>query len=725
MGSGGWAGVQLGRYVSELRDSAGITQAALAGRVTLSAATLSRFESGEKEVTPEELNGILDAIATPQAREFREYLAQHWEQVHRPAFDHPDRAVLWQANLTLRRLEQLRNDAEITGVFLRHVELYDREIRRIVEFLQRRDHQVAFIGDIGVGKTTAICKLVNLIKEFERELKKQVVLESGQGRTTICEVHVVELPKYGLRITPRSDSEIRKDVEDFAYYLIQASRAEAANAEDDETEDGAVAGIATEVARAIRNMSALTTVKRKDASGRTIRTDRAKELARQYTTPQELAIQILTKMDLLRRNRRDAWYPDDDPLPPMQWLQHLYADVNNGRNAEFTLPQKIEITVPFSVLDSTTLPLRVIDTKGIDQTAQRQDLESHFDDPRTLVVLCGSFKKAPEVTLQDILKRAKSAGLKDVLSKTVLLVLPQGSEAADVKLDDGSYVDDPAEGYEVKREQIHLALTQSGFGDLQVEFFNAKNENPEGLRHALIQKISAQRRTYAAELHQLSQAVERLLDNRKNEAARIIFEHVASDLGTWIDQNRNLPPLADRVEEPLIEAINGTRYASTVRAAVRRYGDWANLDYYHHLARGVRFKAVEHIGHRVSDFRVIVTNLLQNPDLASAREFLERLLSRLDVVLDEAYKKVETAGRETFKQTLQQDVEFWLECERRWGRGPGYRDAIRDMTDERFQTRHQEANRLVARLIDEEWTTIVALLDEMLRETSVAAPTAA
>ena len=47
---------------------------------------------------------------------------------------------------------------------------------------------------------------------------------------------------------------------------------------------------------------------------------------------------------------------------------------------------------------------------------------------------------------------------------------------------------------------------------------------------ASIQKITAQRQTYADDLCQLSAAVERLRENRKNEAARVIFEHVASDL---------------------------------------------------------------------------------------------------------------------------------------------------------------------------------------------------
>ena len=70
-------------------------------------------------------------------------------------------------------------------------------------------------------------------------------------------------------------------------------------------------------------------------------------------------------------------------------------------------------------------------------------------------------------------------------------------------------------------------------------------------------------------------------------------------------------------------------------------------------------------------------------------------------------------------------MQFWLECERRWGQGHGYRDAIRDMTDERFRSHHQEANRIVGSLIDQEWNAIVALLDGMLRETSVAATAAA
>ena len=40
MGKGNSAGLAAGRYVAAIRDAAGITQALLANRVTLSAATL-------------------------------------------------------------------------------------------------------------------------------------------------------------------------------------------------------------------------------------------------------------------------------------------------------------------------------------------------------------------------------------------------------------------------------------------------------------------------------------------------------------------------------------------------------------------------------------------------------------------------------------------------------------------------------------------------------------
>jgi len=713
-----WSEVPVGRYLAEVRDEAGMTQANLANRVTLSTATLSRIESGEKTATEEEVGTILKAIGTPKAKGLTEYLKQEWDHIDRPAFDHPDRTVLWEANQMLRKLDKLRNAPDVKGVFIRQMDLYEKEIRRLCQFLQSRNHQVAFIGGIGVGKSTAICKLVNLFKSVEEKLDRQIVLETGAGGITLCEVHITQGPKYGIRIVPRSEDSIRKDVEDFADYLFRIARPETATANDSDSEDGDPLGISKEVVRAIRNMAGLTE-KRKEENGKRVRIDPAKDLAQQYETSQELAIQILTRMELLRRTRKDAWYPDDSPHPATHWLQQVFSEINNGRNTEFTLPQQIEVVVPYPVFESRELPLRLIDTKGIDQTAERQDLECHLDDPRTLVVLCSRFNDAPEVAIQSLLNRAQDAGVRDISQKTVLLVLPRPEESLAVKHDDGTRVEDEIEGYELKGDQVKLRLTQKGLADLGIEFFNARDEDADPLRERLVAKIVQQRQSYASQLSQLSHAVEMLIENRKNEEVKAVFEHVNSDLSSWIDNNRSLVMSEDGVQEPLISAIDATRYASTVRAAVRRYGDWPNLDYHHHLAFGVRKLAVSQIGDKLQKFEVIVETLLGNDELSAAKAFLERVISSVDAAVDEAYKRVQAAGRDTFKQTLEKDFEFWRNCESRWGKGQGYRHAISEMTDDRFQNNYEEAHRRVRKLVEDEWDKIVVLLESMLSETDV------
>jgi hypothetical protein len=79
------------------------------------------------------------------------------------------------------------------------------------------------------------------------------------------------------------------------------------------------------------------------------------------------------------------------------------------------------------------LTLRLIDTRGIDRTAARADLERHFDEPHTLVVLCSSFNDAPSSAAYLLLERAKEAGIRRLELNAALLVLPRPNEALAVK----------------------------------------------------------------------------------------------------------------------------------------------------------------------------------------------------------------------------------------------------------------------------------------------------
>ena len=204
------------------------------------------------------------------------------------------------------------------------MDLYEKEFVRHAEFLRSREHRVAFVGSIGVGKSTAICKLVGLVKPGESKLTKETVLETGGGRTTLCEVHIVTGPQCGLRIVPRQDETIRKDVEDYAEHLIQRTSA-GAPGEPGRTEDKDILGISKEVIRAIQNMAGL--APRHDRSGdggKTPQHDPALELAAQHPNVGDLAVEILSRMNLLHRSRREEWYADDGKTSQMQWLQNIF-----------------------------------------------------------------------------------------------------------------------------------------------------------------------------------------------------------------------------------------------------------------------------------------------------------------------------------------------------------------------------------------------------------------
>src|SRR5437870_3570711 len=91
-------GVALGKYLASIRDIAGLTQAELAKKVTVSPARISRIESGDVSLTEDEMDQLLVAIGTSDADDLRAYLDQEWDELDRPPFDHPNRKILWVAN---------------------------------------------------------------------------------------------------------------------------------------------------------------------------------------------------------------------------------------------------------------------------------------------------------------------------------------------------------------------------------------------------------------------------------------------------------------------------------------------------------------------------------------------------------------------------------------------------------------------------------------------------
>jgi transcriptional regulator with XRE-family HTH domain len=178
--------MEIGRHLTQVRERAGIKQAELARRVTWSPAVLSRIESGERALAPEELMQLLDAIDTPDAAMLREALQRTWQVLPRPALDHPDQELLWTAEEVAQQLTTLQQQPDVRHAFERRLAAYIEELKSTANLLLKREHQVAFIGSIGIGKSTAICRIAGLEVVAPDSPQPAPVLEAGAGG--ICAV---------------------------------------------------------------------------------------------------------------------------------------------------------------------------------------------------------------------------------------------------------------------------------------------------------------------------------------------------------------------------------------------------------------------------------------------------------------------------------------------------------------------------------------------------------
>ena len=183
------------------------------------------------------------------------------------------------------------------------------------------------------------------------------VLETGGGGVTVCEVSLKAGPEYGVIVTPRTTEEIRADVADFADQLRRGMDESDAGAGDGDT----LHSVPREIERAIRNMSGLRVRRRKDENGKPVRTDPAKDLAAQLPSSRDLVVEILSLMELPRRDRREIWFEPTSSKRPLEWLRETFEQINNGRHAEFSLPRRVDLIVP-ELMDSGELTIDIVDT---------------------------------------------------------------------------------------------------------------------------------------------------------------------------------------------------------------------------------------------------------------------------------------------------------------------------------------------------------------------------
>lgn len=683
-------GISHGAVIARIRSELGVTQAALATEAGLDQSRVSRIEKGEVS-SKAEIDKVIDALAAlgaPQARSYKDFSSREWENIAPPSFFNPQRACLEIADETLGEIEAFLADESRPWPLRRQIERHKETLLKGANYLQKMNHNIAFIGPIGVGKSTGLSFLFDLLVPPSLASKpiERPVLETGAGGTTICEVHIKRGPEFGLSLLPMSDNELRDLVADFCAARWAVLKGEARDSAES-------AGVSREHDRAIRNMSRLTR-RRTTENGKIVYFDPVSDLVGSCASEDEFRTRVLELMKLPERTQRELWYDSATRQHPMEWVMKTFREVNNGRMAEVSLPNSIDLIIPEFGRSFGELDISVIDTKGVDDVAVREDLDLRLKDPRTAIVFCTRFNDAPGVTSRSLLQHMQDTYSEPVnTGKVSILALPRAEEACAMKDDAGEVAMDDAEGYAFKQMQVENELAAEDLAGVPMVFYNVQSDDAAPVRTALFDQLNRMRSTVEALLFDLCAAADEVMKNHEAQALTAAMEEVAERLNSFLDAH---PALSARERHAFTEALTtiaGVRYAATLWAATRRNGEYYGLNIVHNIGVGAAKDARQRSERWFSSLKDYIAVMKADDGLQLAARTINQMEQSAIATRTAFLEAVQRAGMEVYRGPLS-NAPVWSQCASEWGAGPGFKGRVAENLRSWFESRDDLKDKL-------------------------------
>ncbi|MEQ1859985.1 MAG: helix-turn-helix transcriptional regulator [Chthoniobacteraceae bacterium] len=684
---------RVGADLTRLREAAGLKQSQVAATLGVDTSRVSRIETGQHVPDESEVGKIAQAIGRPEALEYATFAASSWSHIPKPGFWHPSRTDLHQAEKLFAKLSEFDQRQQKTDGPKAQANLHRESLMRAVEFLTDTNHSIAFVGEIGVGKSTAICGITGLLlppdPKAAASLSKRVVLETGAGRVTLCEVHLRSEGKtsFGLLVSPQPQEEVFRCVSDFCSSIIDIFHGLNGNP----TVENESRGVSEELNKAIRNMAKLARTPGKSPDGKPIRIDPAMALAKACNgNLAELTAEVLKRMRLDQRTSTEFRFEATDLVAGLRQLRDLFASVNKGLLPDVSLPRRIDLIVPIHLLGERPFNVRVIDTKGIDDTAIRPDIRAYLDDPRTVTVLCSGFRNAPDMTLRLLMENLASTGADKALSeRVVLLVLARAQEVSDTQDDVGNRAETAEEGYRIKQDQVSWSLNQvSGAQELPILFLDVLNDDHHAIVEQLAHAVTRLRGLHSKRIGQVGSAIEELIQRHGEEQTRKAQEEVRNRLRIFISQHLSPVSSVHNFHDSLISAARNTN-ARTVWASTTRKGTWPGMEAYHLLGTGTAIDAQRRTQPLFASLDGLLENMLGDTELDPACDYLNELRRNIPTWRERFLNEATISGREIYRAELFVDEPVWSECVNYWGQKDkyGYRNRIADCLKKWCETR--------------------------------------
>ena len=673
----------IATLLADTREAAGMTQTELGQRLGLNQSQISRLENGDTKAEPASLDAYLKAVGSDHALRLAHILDRAWAHLPAPSPDHPDIAALVEIEEALERLATFMGDSTMPHTLVGQSELLFRRLIEFGDFLLRLDHQFVYIGEAGVGKTTAACLQADLLVDPNMAPSlKGLILDTGGGRTTLCDVHVQRGSNFAIQVDPLPDEEMYRLVEELCR-AVKKPDADAPADSDRSARSPSDFRPPEEIERALRNMAGLVRPTRK--KGQPPQTDPIATIADAARTLDDLKADVSARLGLWRRTRRNVEFDGVDQRSGNEWLKATFTAINNGRHPDFSLPARVNITVPFSLAADTPYEISVVDTRGIDGTGVRADLAAHLRDHRAVSIMCSSWGSAPAPSTQEALKNIAETEADPTLAARVsILVLARAGDALSMRHESGDTVDEPDEGYGIKCDHVDDALERANLSAVDVAVFDATSDDSGELTAFLISKVHALRDVRRSGARATIAAVDHLLENVQEAEALAATETVNNQLHIIADRHRQLAQLPKPAQGRLLDAVTHA-HARTVWAATRRAGSFWNFDAYQHIGDGATADARRRAAPALHGIREIVQNNLHDDKVRSAHAFLDELLLDIAEWESDFLEAARHHAIAIFRPPLSSASDLWWQCEHPYGLGRGaYREHVASELDAWF-----------------------------------------
>jgi predicted ATPase/GTPase SAR1 family protein len=568
-------------------------------------------------------------------------------------------------------------------------------ISKATEFLHRKDHPVAFIGEVGVGKSSLVAVAARLLRSDQaptdrNSLKSQSLLAIGAGRTTVCEVRVRSETKstsssgIALEVEPIEQQELDKLIDLWSEDEWRRRRGQSKTIDE-------APPTPQEVARALRSMAGYSERIQSYRHGNLIRRRAITPLDNvvpNFDSPTALGHHLREKMQLdLRTQTRWDWR--DDSEEALQSLKELAEAVNGGNESSATLPKAMTFVLP-SMMDELSaqisedgeIELELIDTRGLDAGVGlfgRRDLQNFVSDDRAMLVLCSPFKSAPGDAIRGFLSSLKDdARWRSALDRIVLVLLDQG----DADQVNGAEAD-RLTGQEIKVSECQRELADVGIDvDVlpldRILAVDVLLDSREDLICALGARLRAIRLSAESDLAKALENAQILLDRRgHDQGAKLqhtVDEQIRFHLSSTIPE---APPLQDPLAG-LYAAVRVTRYASIVYASCRRKGEYRNLDLYEAIKAEASRALTAWLTPSMNAALSYLEKASVDPNLREISDFVNLRTRQFSQGFVEAVTTFGNAVEHEVRQALRGDDALWQRCSNEWGLGGGFKSSVLD-----------------------------------------------